>query len=341
MRERINAIKAMSLSTTDSLAAVESQPKQTSAAAVDVRGLSFSYKERRALDDLSFAIERGEIFGLLGPNGSGKTTLFKLLSTLLPLQSGEARILSHDLRADTTALRRRIGVVFQHPSVDRKLTVSENLMHHGHLFGLKGESLRERSAAMLRWLGLSDRASDLVETLSGGLQRRVELAQAFLHQPELLILDEPSSGLDPSARREFLNYVSRLRDEQGVTIVLTTHYMEEAERCDRLGILHEGKLVALAPPSELKSRVGGDVVVINPKNAEALRQQLQLRMRMQAALVDGTLRIERPRGHELVRDVVEAFGEQVESITFGKPTLEDVFVHLTGHRFYAGKEESQ
>jgi len=319
-------------------AALRSKSKLTGA--VDVRGLNFSYKERRALYDFCFVIERGEIFGLLGPNGSGKTTLFKLLSTLLPLQSGEARILSYDLRADTTALRRRVGVVFQHPSVDRKLTVSENLMHHGHLFGLKGESLRERSAAMLSWLGLSERASDLVETLSGGLQRRVELAQAFLHQPELLILDEPSSGLDPSARREFLNYVCRLRDEQGVTIILTTHYMEEAERCDRLGILHEGKLVALAPPSELKSRVGGDVVVISAKNAQTLRQQLQLRMQTQVALVDGALRIERPRGHEFVRDVVEAFGEQVESITFGKPTLEDVFVHLTGQRFYAGKEEA-
>jgi ABC-2 type transport system ATP-binding protein len=329
----------VSLSTIDS--AAQSPRMQQPALAVDINGLSFSYKERRALDSLSFVIERGEIFGLLGPNGSGKTTLFKLLSTLLPLQSGEVRILGCDLRADTSALRRRIGVVFQHPSVDRKLTVSENLMHHGHLFGLKGESLRERSAAMLSWLGLSERASDLAETLSGGLQRRVELAQAFLHQPELLILDEPSTGLDPLARREFLNYVSRLRDEQGVTIVLTTHYMEEAERCDRLGILHEGKLAALAPPSELKSRVGGDVVVISANNAEALRQQLQLRMRTQAALVDGTLRIERPRGHEFVRDVVEAFGEQIESITFGKPTLEDVFVHLTGHRFYAGKEEGQ
>ena len=330
----------VSLSTINSVAAETHNAKKL-VPAVEISGLSFSYKERRALDGLSFVIERGEIFGLLGPNGSGKTTLFKLLSTLLPLQSGEARILGYDLRADTSALRRRIGVVFQHPSVDRKLMVSENLMHHGHLFGLKGESLRERSAAMLSWLVLSERAGDLVETLSGGLQRRVELAQAFLHQPELLILDEPSTGLDPSARREFLNYVSRLRDEQSVTIVLTTHYMEEAERCDRLGILHEGKLAALAPPSELKSRVGGDVVVISANNAEALRQQLQLRMRTQASLVDGTLRIERPRGHEFVRDVVEAFGEQIESITFGKPTLEDVFVHLTGHRFYAGKEAGQ
>jgi ABC-2 type transport system ATP-binding protein len=327
------------LSTID--AAAESRHAQRLAPAVEINRLSFSYKERQALDDLSFVIERGGIFGLLGPNGSGKTTLFKLLSTLLPLQSGEGRILGCDLRADTTGLRRRIGVVFQHPSVDHKLTVSENLMHRGHLFGLRGESLHQRSAAMLRWVGLSERASNLVETLSGGLQRRVELAQAFLHQPELLILDEPTTGLDPSARREFLNYVARLRDEQGVTIVLTTHFMEEAERCDRLGILHEGKLVALAPPSELKSRVGGDVVVINTRNAETLRQQIQLRMRTQAALIDGTLRIERPRGHEFVRDVVEAFGEQIESVTFGKPTLEDVFVHLTGHRFYTGKEEAQ
>ena len=333
------AIMEASLPTIDS--ASELDRAQKYAPACEVNQLSFSYRERRALDDLSFVIGRGEIFGLLGPNGSGKTTLFKLLSTLVPLQSGEVRILGYDLRADTTALRRRIGIVFQHPSVDRKLTVTENLMHHGHLFGLKGESLRQRSGAMLGWLGLSERASDLAETLSGGMQRRVELAQAFLHQPELLILDEPSTGLDPSARRDLLNYVSRLRDERGVTIVLTTHYLEEAERCDRLGILNEGKLVALAPPSELKSRVGGDVVVINTKSVETLRQQIQLRMRTPSAVVDGTLRIERPRGHEFVRDVVEAFGDQVESVTFGKPTLEDVFVHLTGHRFDAAKEEDQ
>jgi ABC-2 type transport system ATP-binding protein len=321
------------------VAAVQRELKR--AAAVEVNSLSFSYKERQALNDLAFSVERGEIFGFLGPNGSGKTTLFKILSTLLPVQSGDAFMLGYDLRGDTNALRRRIGVVFQHPSIDHKLTVGENLMHHGHLFSLKGERLSERSAAMLGWLGLSERVNDLAETLSGGLARRVELAQAFLHQPELLILDEPSTGLDPSARREFLSYVARLRDEQKVTIILTTHYMEEAERCDRLGILHEGKLVALAPPSDLKSQVGGDVVVINTKNAETLRQQMQLRMRTQPVLVDGTLRIERPRGHEFVRDVVEAFGEQIESVTFGKPTLEDVFVHVTGRRFEGGVKETQ
>jgi ABC-2 type transport system ATP-binding protein len=309
--------------------------------AVEIEALGFSYKERRALDDLSFVIERGEIFGLLGPNGSGKTTLFKILSTLLPLQSGNVSILGHSLRSDTRVLRRQIGVVFQHPSIDRKLTVAENLMHHGHLFGMRGEPLRERSTAMLGWFGLSARRHDLVETLSGGLQRRVELAQAFLHQPELMILDEPSTGLDPAARREFLDYIERLRAEAGVTMVLTTHHLEEAERCDRIGILNQGKLVALAPPSQLKAQVGGDVVIIRAKNPEVLRHQLQLKMRASAMVVSGCLRMERPRGHEFVREVVELFGDQIESITFGKPTLEDVFVRLTGRGFCTAQQEDQ
>ncbi len=317
------------------------RPTPEPAYAIEVESLTFSYKERRALNDLSFVIERGEIFGLLGPNGSGKTTLFKLLSTLIPLQAGNVTVLGYDLRHDTSALRRRLGVVFQHPSIDGKLTVAENLMHHGHLFGLKGQCLRDRSAAMLQWLGLSQRANDLAETLSGGLQRRVELAQAFLHKPDLLILDEPSSGLDPAARREFLNYIARLRNDLAVTVVMTTHHLEEAERCDRLAILHDGKLMALASPPELKAQVGGDVIVINTRDPESLREQIQVKMRTPAALVDGCLRIERPGGHEFVRDVVDSFGEQIESVVFGKPTLEDVFVRLTGKRFYTGQNQAE
>ena len=307
--------------------------------AVEIAGLSFSYGERVALSDLSFAIARGEIFGLLGPNGGGKTTLFKLISTLVGLQQGDARILGFDLRNDTIALRRRLGVVFQHPSVDGKLTVAENLAHQGRLYGISGAQLRTRSAAMLEQLGLTARAGDLVETLSGGLKRRVELAKSLLHEPDLLVLDEPSTGLDPTARREFLNYLTDLRDRQGVTIVLTTHYMEEAERCDRIGVLHQGRLVAIAPPPELKSRVGGDVVAIYAREPEALQKKIAARMQVTAVLVDGTLRVERPRGHEFVRDVVDAFGDEIESVTFGKPTLEDVFVHLTGQRFNAGRAE--
>jgi len=301
--------------------------------AIELREISFNYGDRRALDTITCTIAEREIFGLLGPNGGGKTTLFKLLSTLVPLQTGDARLLGCDLRSSTAALRRRLGVVFQHPSVDGKLTVAENLAHHGRLYGLSGARLRARSAAMLERVDLAGRAGELVETLSGGLRRRVELAKALLHQPELLILDEPSTGLDPMARRDFLNYLTTLRDQEGITIVLTTHHMEEAERCDRIGLLDQGRMVALAAPGELKSRVGGDVVVIRAGDSEGLRARVEQRMHVKAALVDGTLRIERARGHELVRDVVEAFGQEIESVSFGKPTLEDVFVHLTGRRF--------
>lgn len=308
-------------------------------AAVDVSAVSFSYGERPALHDVSFSIARGEIFGLLGPNGGGKTTLFKLLSTLVPLQSGQVRILGHDLARESSTMRRRIGVVFQHPSVDGLLTIAENLAHHGRLYGISGSRLKDRIAAMLSRLGLDQRAGDLVQTLSGGLKRRVELAKALLHEPELLILDEPSTGLDPAARRDFFGHLEHLRAHDGVTIVLTTHQMEEAERCDRIGVLHQGRLVAIAPPGELKARVGGDVVAITTANPAALRDKLEQRMHVTAALVDGSLRVERPRGHEFVRDVVEAFGDEIDAVTFGKPTLEDVFVHLTGQRFHAGARE--
>jgi ABC-2 type transport system ATP-binding protein len=303
--------------------------------AIEVANLSFSYGETQALSTVEFTIARGEIFGFLGPNGGGKSTLFRLLSTLVAIKSGDARILGCDLRGATRALRRKIGVVFQSPSLDGKLTVAENLAIHGNLYGMRGARLKERTQAMLARLDVSDRAGDLAETLSGGLRRRVELAKALLHEPELLLLDEPSTGLDPAARREFFNLLSRLRESDRVTIVLTTHHMEEAERCDRIGILDQGRLAAIAPPGELKQRVGGDVMVISAAAPEALAQKIAQRLQVRAALVDGTLRIERPRGHELIARLVDEFGGEIESITFGRPTLEDVFVHLTGHRFVA------
>jgi ABC-2 type transport system ATP-binding protein len=303
--------------------------------AIYARGLGFRYGDRQALADVTFSIARGEIFGFLGPNGGGKTTLFKLLSTLTPIQSGFARMLGYDLTGETGAVRRRMGVVFQHPSLDGKLTVGENLAAHGHLYGITGGRLRERSAAMLDRLGLSARARDRVETLSGGLQRRVELAKALLHEPELLLLDEPSTGLDPAARREFRNYLEHLREHDGVTVVLTTPYMEEAERCDRIAILHQGRLVAIAPPGDLKSEVGGDVIVIRAEAPEILQRKILQRFKLKGQLVDGAIRIEKSRAHELLRDLIDAFGEEIESVSFGKPTLEDVFVHLTGHQFFA------
>jgi len=302
--------------------------------AVEVESLRRLYGTREALGGVTFAVSRGEIFGLLGPNGGGKTTLFKILSTLMPPTSGRARVFGHDLAYKPHTVRRRLGVVFQHPSLDPKLTVMENLQHHGHLYGLWGRALRSQAQALLDRLGLGDRATDLVETLSGGLQRRTELAKALLHRPDLLLLDEPSTGLDPGARRDFDDYLDHLREHDGVTILLTTHILEEAERCDRVGILHQGKLVAMGAPDELKENIGGDVVVVHAQNPEGLQTKIRVRFGCEVALVDGTLRVERPRGHEFVREVVDAFPGEVQSATFGKPTLEDVFIHLTGHRFW-------
>ena len=304
--------------------------------ALEARDVNFFYGERHALNAVSFSIARGEIFGFLGPNGGGKTTLFRVLSTLVPCQSGTVRMLGADLVRQKAAIQRRLGVVFQHPSVDEKLTVRENLKHHGHLYGLRGKPLRARTEEILARLGLSDRIDDLVETLSGGLRRRTELAKALLHQPEMLLLDEPSTGLDPGARREFNDYLAQLRERDGVTVVLTTHYMEEAERCDRIAVMHEGRIVAMAPPAELKNQIGGDVVVVRSSGEPAaLMRKLAQELGLKGTLVDGTIRIEHQRGHELVREMVDALGSEIEAVSFGKPTLEDVFVRLTGRRFFA------
>jgi ABC-2 type transport system ATP-binding protein len=297
--------------------------------AVAVEEVRYLYGDREALSGVSFSVARGEMFALLGPNGGGKTTLFKILSTLMPPTSGTVRVLGRDLVHEPFLVRKRLGVVFQHPSLDRKLTVVENLRHHGHLYGLAGRELQTRVRALLARVGLTDRADDLVETLSGGLQRRAELAKGLLQKPDILVLDEPNTGLDPAARRDFMNYLQDLREYEGVTILLTTHFMEDAERCDRVGILHKGKLVALGAPEALKQSIGGDIVVIQSAEPHDLQKKLRERFGCEPTLVDGTLRIERPRGHEFIRDAVEAFPGEVTAAAFGKPTLEDVFIHLT------------
>jgi ABC-2 type transport system ATP-binding protein len=211
--------------------------------AIRVQGVSHWYGQRQALNDVSFEIEPGEIFVFLGPNGGGKSTLFRLLSTLLPLAQGEATLLGFDLRRQIGEIRSRIGVVFQSPSVDRKLTVGENLLHQGHLYGIRGAELKRRSEILLERFKLTDRVRDRVETLSGGLRRRVELAKGLLHHPRLLLLDEPSTGLDPAARNDVWDYLRQLREQDGVTVVLTTHLLEEADKADRIAILDRGKLV--------------------------------------------------------------------------------------------------
>lgn len=309
-----------------------SEAGQTPALVVD--NLRHHYGARTALAGISLQVASGEMFGLLGPNGGGKTTLFHIVTTLVPPGEGEVYVLGHPLPQAADRVRPHIGVVFQYPSVDKKLTVRENLQHHGHLYGLSGRHLRMRIQQVGQHLGITERLGDLVETLSGGLQRRVELAKALLHEPALLLMDEPSTGLDPGARHDFTAYLEHLRDQDGVSILLTTHNLEEAERCDRVGILHQGSLVAVGTPDELKARVSGDVVVVNTAQAESLRQRIQERFGCIAVIVDSSVRVEIPNGLAFVRDVVEAFAADIQAVTFGKPTLADVFMHLTGHHFW-------
>ncbi|MEZ6051779.1 MAG: ABC transporter ATP-binding protein [Planctomycetaceae bacterium] len=226
-------------------------------------------------------------------------------------------------------------MTFQSPSIDPKLTVGENLTYQGHLYGLKGATLKHRTDELLKRLGLSDRRSDIAETLSGGLKRRVEIAKSLLHEPRILLLDEPSTGLDPGARHDLWRYLSQLRDESGVTVMVTTHLMEEAERCDRLGLLSKGELVALGTPDDLRSSVGGDCITVQPAVPESdLATRIRERFNVEVQEVDGAVRVEREQGHELVRDLVAAFPNDVKSVAFGKPTLEDVFIRKTGHRFW-------
>lgn len=311
------------------------------APAISIERLSHRYGERVALDDVGFDVPAGQIFGLLGPNGGGKTTLFRLLSTLLPIQSGTVQILGLDVVAEPAAVRRRIGVTFQSPSLDRKLTVTENLKHQGHLYGLCGGDLKRRMDTLLARLGLADRGRDRVESLSGGLARRVEIAKGLLHDPNLLLLDEPSTGLDPGARLDLWRYLGQLRDQSGVTILVTTHLMDEADRCDCLGILDRGKLVSLGTPDELRGSIGGDCITIHAADAEALSRQIAQRFALQPQLVAGQLRIEVERGPEFVGRLMEAFGPQIASVALGKPTLEDVFVDRTGHRFWDEAAEGE
>lgn len=307
----------------------------TTSPAVEISHLAHRYGEHEAIRDLSLSIAAGEIFAILGPNGSGKTTLFRVLSTLIPIQQGEAHVLGFDRRRQPEAIRAHIGVVFQAPSVDKKLTVMENIIHCGRLYGLSGRELHGRADEMLDRLGLADRKRDLVEELSSGLRRRVELAQGMLHRPRLLLLDEPSTGLDPGARSDAWQYLQQVREADGVTVVLTTHLLDEAQRADRIAIMHHGQLVALDTPAALQASLGGDAITIRTGDPTALAAEIGQRFNVSPMIVDGSVRLEQPNGHQWIARLVEAFPDRIESITLGKPTLEDVFIHVTGHRFWS------
>lgn len=307
---------------------------------VHVEQLEHSYGDRHALAGVSFDVEQGEVFGLLGPNGSGKSTLFRVLSTLLPRQKGIATVNGFDVSEQSDDVRRSIGVTFQSPSLDLKLTVGENLKHHGKLYGLSGNLLNERCREVMSRLGVADRERDYAETLSGGLKRRVEIAKTLLHSPRVLLLDEPSTGLDPGARHDLWATLFDLREEMNVTILVTTHLMEEADRCDRLGIIDLGEMIALGTPNELRSKVGGDSVTIQGDKIESLADELREKFACEVQVLNEGLRIEHENGHELLAQIAIEYPGRFRSLTLGKPSLEDVFVKLTGRGLVEAGEVS-
>ncbi|MCK6483169.1 MAG: ATP-binding cassette domain-containing protein [Phycisphaerae bacterium] len=302
--------------------------------AIEIESLVCAFGGRRALGGVSFNVAPGGIVGLLGPNGSGKTTLFRVLSTLLAPTSGTAHVFGHDVLREAARVRRHFGVVFQSPSLDRKLTIAENLRHQADLYGLTGGAAKSRCAELLERVRLTECADSRVEALSGGMARRVEIAKGLLHRPRLLLLDEPSTGLDPGARRDLWELLSDVRRVDGVTVFFTTHLMEEAERADRLVILDAGRVVADGAPEALRSSIGGDVIRVESDNGAALRDDIAARFGCEAALEGAFVRIERPRGHEFVPMLVEAFPGRIRAVSVGKPTLDDVFLRRTGHHLY-------
>ena len=328
------------VSKVSALADAGPEPEHTPTSVISVQNLVHRYENRTALNGISFDVRPAELFGLLGPNGSGKTTLFRIISTLMIPTAGRAVVMGCDAAQDAASLRRQIGVVFQAQSVDPKLTAYENLWHQGHLYGLRGATLKKRVVEILTRVGLADRAKERVETFSGGMQRRIELGKGLLHHPGVLLLDEPTTGLDPGARRDLWQYLQMLRDEEHVSVLVTTHLMEEAERCDRLAILNEGNLVALGTPTELKSEIGGDVILLDAAHdAAVLAEHIHSRFHVQTSVMGTQVRIEREGGHRFVPDLVEAFPGEIQAISVSKPALEDVFIHRTGHKFWSEERE--
>jgi len=312
---------------------VPSVPSAAPAPALVVHAVSHHYGERLALDDVSLSVNAGEMFALLGPNGGGKTTLFRIIATLVRPGSGRVTVFGQDVVSSASAVRRRLGVVFQAPALDARLTVSENLVHHGHLYGMRGAALRAKVHDALVRVRLADRKDDLVRSLSGGLARRAEIAKALLPEPSLLLLDEPTTGLDPGVREDLWRDLKGLRTAMGTTLVLTTHLMDEAAACDRVALLDRGRVVLEGQPDDLTSALGGDVITIEARDANRLAERLGPQFGLAAVVVDGLLRIERERAHEFVGRLVEAFPGEIRSIRVSRPTLQDVFVHHTGHRF--------
>jgi ABC-2 type transport system ATP-binding protein len=297
---------------------------------IEARGLVKKYGDLVAVAGIDLEVRAGEIFGFLGPNGAGKSTTISMLCTLLTPTAGVARVAGIDVMHDPAAVRQRIGLVFQDPSLDDQLTGRENLEFHAFVYSVPAQDRRRRIDEMLDLMQLTERASSQVKTYSGGMKRRLEIARGMLHHPQILFLDEPTLGLDPQTRKSIWTYLNELRRTKGVTIFMTTHYMDEAEYCDRIGIIDQGKIVALGTPDELKAMVGGDVVTITSTKPEEAASEIKEVLGVTPARENGTLRMEVPDGKAFVPRLVRELMAPVDTVTMRRPSLDDVFLKLTG-----------
>jgi ABC-2 type transport system ATP-binding protein len=299
-------------------------------AIIEIEDLWKRYGDVEAVKGISFSVEPGEMFGFLGPNGAGKTTTIRILATLLRPTSGRVILAGHDVVREPTAVRRSIGIVFQDPSLDNRLSAELNLRFHAMLYGMPSARIPERIDDVLAMVELADRKNAIVATFSGGMKRRLEIARGLLHAPLVLFLDEPTVGLDLQTRRRIWDYIADLRRREGVTVFMTTHYIEESERCDRIAIIDHGQIAALDTPEALKRRVGGDVITIGSPDPTGLARQIQERFGGDPRAADGVVVLERPGGAEFVPQVAAAFPTLVASVAVQRPTLDDVFLKLTG-----------
>jgi ABC-2 type transport system ATP-binding protein len=298
---------------------------------ITVRGLHKKYGDFEAVKGIDLDVADGEIFGFLGPNGAGKSTTISILCTLLKPTAGTVEVAGCDVNLRPDEVRRRIGLIFQDPSLDDQLSARENLEFHGFIYGLPSRLRQERIAEVLEMVGLNDRAGDKVRTFSGGMKRRLEIARGVMHHPRVLFLDEPTLGLDPQTRAHIWEYLHSLRKSEGITLFMTTHYMDEAEFCERIAIIDRGTIVALGTPDELKSRVGGDVVTITPGgDPQVMADEIGRAFSLSAGVHQGAVRVEVPDSSTFVPRLFAEMHEPIQSLSLSRPSLDDVFLKLTG-----------
>ncbi|HIH73432.1 MAG: ABC-type multidrug transport system, ATPase component [Thermococcales archaeon 44_46] len=302
--------------------------------AIEVENLVKKYGDFEAVKGISFKVKRGEIFAFLGPNGAGKTTTVHVLTTLLKLTSGKAIVAGHDVVKEPMEVRKRIGIVFQDPSLDRELTAYENMYIHGRIYGLGGNELKNKIEELLKFVELWEFRNKPVKYFSGGMQRRLEIARALLHEPEVLFLDEPTIGLDPQTRAHIWEYIKSMKEEHNMTIFLTTHYMDEAEQlADRIAIMDHGKIIAEGTAEELKKLVGNDVIYLKLEAPEDLKCLKAEFIRGCKLLSDGRVRLEVVNAAEALPKIFDLAKERnvkIVEVTYHRPTLNDVFLYLTG-----------